>query len=234
VPIVALLAIPLVFRRLLAVSLALVGAFLGFVTISLTMPLGRGANQLGPNVAAGLVGGAVVGALVGVVLDALRPRSEPRDASVAVVGCAMGFGVLGAIVGGFAPSLRGGSPALSVAAIGTIAVGGGIGWLFGATIGWRLARHAPQPGRVQRWILCVAAMGIALFGASIVAAIQARQFGPSIDRITRAERGALPLVAALYCIDVAIAVSTVLAAAARGIVPMAPPTGAGAVARSGS
>jgi hypothetical protein len=146
----------------------------------------------------------------------------------------MGFGVLGAIIGGFAPSFLGGSSGFSVTAIGTIAVGGGIGWLFGATIGWHLARNAPPPGRGQRWILCVAAAGIALFGASIVAAIQAQQFGPSIDRLTRAERGALPLIAALYCIDVAIAVSTLLAVAARGIVPIAPPTGAAALARTGS
>jgi hypothetical protein len=218
VPFVGLLAIPILFRRVLAVSLALVGAFVGFVAISLTMPLGSDAEQLGANVAAGLAGGAVVGALVGAGLGALRPRSQPRDASVIVVGCAMGAGVLGALVGGFGPSLFGGSPDLEVAVLALIAVGGGIGWALGAAVGWRLARSAPSAERLQRWILGVAAVSIALLGASIVAGIQAREFGPSIDWMSRAERDSLPLVAALYCIDVALAVSTLAAVAARGVV----------------
>jgi hypothetical protein len=57
-----------------------------------------------------------------------------------------------------------------------------------------------------------------VFGAGIVAAIQARAFGPSIDWMSRAERDSLPLVAALYCIDVVLAVSTLAAVAARGVV----------------
>ncbi len=219
VPIMALLAIPLLFRRVLVVSLALLGAFLGFIAIGLTMPLGRDAEQLGANVAAGLVVGAVLGALVGVVLGALRPRSQPLDGSVTVVGCAIGLGVMGALIGGFGPSFPGGSPDLNVSVLGTIAVGGGIGWLIGAAIGWRLARGAPSPDRVQRWILVVAAVSIAIFGATIVGAIQARAFGPSMDEMTRLERDSLPTVAALYCINAVLAASTLIAVAARGVVP---------------
>ncbi len=219
VPLVGLLAIPILFRRVLAVSLAMVGAFVGFVAILSTMPLGSDAEQLGANVALGLAGGAVVGAITGVGLDVLRPRSQPRDASVIVVGLAVGLGVLGALIGAFGPALLGAAPDLNVAVLGMVAVGGGIGWSIGAAIGWHLARSAPSPGRFQRWVLAVAAVSIALFGASIVAAIQARAFGPSIDEMTRAERDSLPFVAALYCIDVVLAVSTLVAVAARGVVP---------------
>ena len=217
VPFVALLAIPFLFRRIPVVSGALVGAFVGFVVIMATMPLGSDAEQLGSNLAAGLVGGALVGALVGLVFGVLRPR-PPRDVSVTVVGCALGLGVLGALVGGFGPSVFGAPPDLNVATLGTIAVGGGIGWALGAAIGWRIARGAQAPDRIQRWILLVAAVSMALFGASVVAGIQAQSFGPSIDGMTRAERDALPLVAALYCIDVVLAVSTLVAVAARGII----------------
>jgi hypothetical protein len=218
VPLVALLAIPLLFRRVFVISGALVGAFVGLVVITATMPLGSEAEQLGANTAAGLVGGAGVGALVGLVLGAFRRGSHPRDASVIVVGWALGLGALGALVDGFGPSLFRGSPDLSVPVLGTIAVGGGIGWGIGTAIGWRMARSAPAPERRQRWILAVAAASIALFGAAIVATIQSRAFGPSIDEMTRAERNSLPLIASLYCVDVALAVSTLVAVAAGGIV----------------
>jgi MFS family permease len=230
VPLVAVLAVPIVLRRLPVVSGALIGAFCGGVVISMTMPLGSNAEQLGANVAAGLGGGAVVGALVGLVIGLLRPR--PRDASVIVVGWALGLGVLGALLGGFGPSVLDGPPDLEVGVLGTIAVGGGIGWSIGAAIGWRLARDAPPPQRVQRWILAVAAVSVALFGAGIVATIQSRAFGPSIDSMTRAERNSLPMIAALYCIDVALAVSTMAAVAARGIVSSARPADPAALAHS--
>jgi hypothetical protein len=92
----------------------------------------------------------------------------------------------------------------------TIAVGGGLGWSVGAAIGWRAARSAPPPARAQRWILAVAAASIAVFGAAIVASIQQRSFGPSIEDMTRLERHRLPLIAALYCIDTTIAVLTLV------------------------
>jgi hypothetical protein len=138
---------------------------------------------------------------------------------VIVVGCAMGAGLLGALIGGLGPSvLAGGAPDLEVGVLASIAVGGGIGWAVGAAVGWRLARTSPSPDTFQQWILGAAAVSIALFGATIVAGIQAREFGPSIDWMSRAERDSLPLVAALYCIDVVLAVSTLVAVAARGMV----------------
>jgi hypothetical protein len=181
VPIVGLLAVPLLFRRVLAVSLA------------------------------------AVGALIGLAIGAARSGPEPRDASVIVVGSAIGAGVVGTLIGGFGPALLAGAPPdLNVTVLATVAVGGGVGWATGASIGWRRARTAPAPGAVQRGVLVVAAVSIAIFGAVIVATIQGHRFGPSIDEMTRAERDSLPLIAAVYCIDVAIAVSTLVAVAARG------------------
>jgi hypothetical protein len=106
-----------------------------------------------------------------------------------------------------------------VAVVATVAIGGGIRWAIGAAYGWHRARNAPAPSTAQRWILSIAACSAALFVASIVASIASRSFGPSIDEITRAERDALPLVCALYCVDAALVVSTFAAAAARGIDP---------------
>jgi hypothetical protein len=135
---------------------------------------------------------------------------------VTVVGYALGLGLLGALVGGFAPGILAGQPPdLHVDVLLAIAVGGGLGWSVGAAIGWRAARSAPPPGRAQRWILAVAAASIAVFGAAIVASIQQRSFGPSIEDMTRLERQRLPLIAALYCIDTTIAVLTLVAIAVR-------------------
>jgi hypothetical protein len=217
VPIVAMLTVPLVFRGVPVVIGAMVGSFVGFVVISITMPLGRLAGQLGANTAAGLIGGALTGALVGLVVGALRRRPEPLDASVTIVGWAIGLGLLGALAGGFGPSISGGQPDLEVSVLGTIAVGGVIGWAIGAAVGWRLAQTAPPPARTQRWILIVAAIGVALFGGQTIATIQAHAFGPSIDEIPRADRDALPMIAAPYCVGTALVVSTLVAAAARGV-----------------
>lgn len=112
-----LLAIPLMFRQVLPLCLALLGAFVGLVVTSLAPPLGRNAEQLGPNI---------------------------------------------------------------------------------------------------RVLLAIAAAVIAVVGAGIVASIQARSFGPSIDYLTRRERQQLPFIAALYCIDTTIAVLTLVAVAVRG------------------
>jgi hypothetical protein len=217
VPIVAILAVPLVFRRVPVVSCAMAGAFMGYVVILVTMPLGNDAEHFGANTAAGLIGGAATGALVGLIIGVLWKRSEPLDASVRVVGWAIGLGLLGALIGGFGPSLFGGPPDLDVPVLGTIALGGVIGWVIGAAIGWRLTRTAPLPSRSQRWILVVAAIGFALLGGQTIATIQTHAFGPSIDEMTRADRDALPMIAALYCVGTALAVSTLVAAAARGV-----------------
>jgi len=222
VPIASLLAMPLLFRRIPVVSLAMVGAFVGFVAISLTMPLGSNAEQLGANVALGLVGGAAIGALLGAAVVGWHRRTTPVDASVTVVGYAVGAGLIGALVGGFAPSILARQPPdLNVAVILLVAVGGGLGWSIGAVTGWWAARSAPPPERTQRWVLSVAAAGIALTGASIVASIQDRSFGPSIDGMSRWDRQHLALIAALYCLNTAIAVLTLVAVAVRSSGPPA-------------
>jgi hypothetical protein len=216
VPIVGLLVFPLLFRQILPLTLAMLGSFVGFVATSLVPPLGRNAEQLGANLAVGIVGGAVVGALVGVLIRTVRPPTRARDASVTVVGWAIGLGVLGAIVGGFFPSFFGDPLDLTVEVLRTIAVGGGLGWSVGALVGWRQARAAPTPANLQRWLLSVAAAAIAILGAWIVASIQACAFGPSIDYHSRPDRLQLPLIAGLCCIDTAIAVGTLVAVAVKG------------------
>jgi hypothetical protein len=217
VPIVAMLAIPLLLWRVLPLGLAILGAFVGFVLTLLEPPLGRDAEQFGPNLAVGLVGGAIVGAVVGGLIRILRPPDRPRDASAAVVGWAVGLGVIGALVGGFAPNFRGGSPDLNVEVLGSVAVGGGVGWSVGAIVGRWFARSAPPPGAGQRWLLAIGAAGIAIIGAGIVVSIPAHAFGPSIDEVSRFDRQQLPFIAALYCIDTTIAVLTLVAVAVRGI-----------------
>jgi MFS family permease len=222
VPIVLLLAMPVLFRRVPVISLAMVGAFVGFVAISLTMPLGSYAEQLGANVALGLLGGAALGAILGAAVGRWRRLTPPLDASVKVVGYAVGFGLIGALVAGFAPSVLAWQPPdLDVAVILLVAVGGGLGWSIGAVIGWWSARSAPPPGRTQRWILGAAAAGIASLGADVVASIQQRSFGPSIDEMSRWDRQHLALTAALYCVDTAIVVLTLVAVAVRSSGPPA-------------
>jgi len=58
-------------------------------------------------------------------------------------------------------------------------------------------------------------------GAAIVASIQQRSFGPSIDGMSRWDRQHLALTAALYCLDTTIAVLTLVAVAVRGSGPPA-------------
>jgi hypothetical protein len=222
VPIVSLLVMPILFRRILVVSFAMVGAFVGFVAISLTVPLGSNAEQLGANVALGLLGGAAFGAILGAAVGRSHRRTTPPDASVKVVGYAVGLGLMGALVAGFAPSILARQPPdLDVTVILLVAVGGGLGWSIGAAMGWWAARSASAPGRTQRWLLGVAASGIALTGASVVASIQDRSFGPSIDGMSRWDRQHLALIAALYCLDTTIAVLTLVAVAVRSSGPPA-------------
>jgi hypothetical protein len=217
VPIFALLAIPILLWRVLPLGLALLGAFVGLLAVFVAPPLGRDAEQFGPNLALGLVVGAVVGAVWGALFRVFRPSEHPRDAPATVVGWAVGLGVIGATFGGFVPGLRGGgAPDFNVEVLRTVAIGGGIGWSLGAIIGWWFGRSAPVPETWQRWWLAIGAAGIALFGAGIVASIPAHEFGPSIDEMSRWDRQQLPVIAAMYCIDTTIAVVTLVAVAVRG------------------
>lgn len=214
VPFVALLAIPLALRRTLPLCLALVGSFVGMVFVTLAPPLGRNAEQFGANLALGLAGGAVAGAMIGLLIQSVR-TAPPRDASTIVLGWAIALGIAGAVIGGFGPSVVGGPPDLNIDVLFSIAIGGGLGWAVGARVGWRRAREAPTDA-LQRSLLVIVAIAIVLMGASIVMTILGRQFGPSIDELTRHERHQLPTLAALYAIDTAIAMLTVLVLAVRG------------------
>jgi hypothetical protein len=225
---VALLSIPVLLRRVLVVSGALIGAFVGFVLVlAVFLPFGGAAERLGANIAAGLIGGCVVGALVGFVVVLVRKSRPPLDASVPVVGVALAGGLVGAIIGAFGPSVVvGEAPDLSVFVLLTVSAGGGAGWCAGASLGWRMTRTAPNPNRFQRCVVLVAAVGIALFGVAIVATVYLRQFGPSIDELSKREVARLPLIASIYMLDTVIAVATLAMVAVRNTGERLPPTGA--------
>lgn len=222
VPIVGVLAIPLALRRVLPLSLALVGSFVGLVWVSIAPPLGRNAEQLGPELALGLGVGAAVGLLIGIVIQTSRTGSQ-RDASAIVLGWAIVLGTAGALIGGFGPSLIDGPPDLEIGTLFWIAIAGGLGWIAGTVAGWRVAGSAPMPDALQRTLLVVVAIAIAMFGAMIVVSIVGRQFGPSIDTFSRHDRQHLPILAWLWGLDTAVATLTVLVLALRGSRLMAAP-----------
>ena len=215
VPFVALLAIPLALRRNLPLCFALVGSSVGMILVTLAPPLGRGAEQFGANLAIGVAGGAVAGALIGLLIQSAR-TAPPRGASTIVLGWAIALGIAGAVIGGFGPSVFDGPPDLSIETLFTIAIGGGLGWIVGTLAGWRRAREAPMPDALQRSLLVVAAIAIAMVGATTVITILGHRFGPFIDQLTRHERHQLPTLAALYAVDTGVAMITVLVLAVRG------------------
>jgi hypothetical protein len=209
------IAFGLVFRRVKAVGFAVVGTMVGFIVVMMTMPLGTNAEQLGVNVAVGLVGGALLGGVIGALLDPSEDR-PPRDASVRTVRAAMLGGVAGAIVAGVLPAILDASaPDLTVSIILAVAVGGGLGWALAAVVGWVSSRGAPAPSTRQRWIVAIAAASIVPLGIGIVMSIEARAFGPSIDELSRSDRSLLPLAEAAFAIDTALAVFTLIAVALR-------------------
>ena len=215
VPSVALLAIPLALRRTLPLCFALLGSFVGMVWVTLAPPLGRLAEQFGANLAIGVAGGAVVGALIGLIIQSVR-TAPPRDTSTIVLGWAIAVGVVGAAIGGFGPSVFGGPPDLTIDTLFLIAIVGGLGWIAGTLAGWRRGREAPVPDALQRSLLVLVGIAIAVMGATTVVTILGHQFGPSIDQLTRHERHQLPTLAALYTVDTAVAMITVLVLAVRG------------------
>lgn len=216
VPIVALGAIPLALRRVLPLSLAFVGSFVGFIWVMVAPPLGRDAEQFGPAIAIGLAGGAIAGGVIGLVIGATHTRA-PRDASAIVLAWAVAFGTVGAVIGGLGPSLFDWPPDLEIRTLLSIAIGGGVGWITGTVVGWRRTSSAPLPDAVQRSFLAVAAIAIALMGTAIILTILGHQFGPSIDNVTRHDRARLPSLAILYGVDTLVAIVTVLALSVRGL-----------------
>lgn len=208
-------AFSLVFWRVKAVRFAIVGTMAGFILVSLTMPLGSDAEALGLNIGVGLTAGALLGAVIGALLDPSEGRT-PRDASVRTVGPAMLGGIVGALIGGFAPAILDRSaPDLTVSVILAVAVFGGLGWALAAGVGWMSSQGAPRPSMNQRWIIAIAAASIVPLGVGIVMSIEARDFGPSIDELSRSDRWLLPLAEAAFAIDTALAVFTLIAVALR-------------------
>ena len=208
-------AFSLVFWRVKAVRYAIVGTMAGLIVVSLTMPLGGRAEAFGLTIGIGLVGGALFGAVIGGLLDPSEGR-PPRDASVRTVGPAMAGGIVGALIGGFAPAiLDAAAPDLTVSIILAVAVGGGLGWALAAVVGWVSSRGAPAPSTRQRWIVAIAAASIVPLGVGLVMSIEARAFGPSIDELSRSDRSLLPLAEAAFAIDTALAVLTLIAVAFR-------------------
>ena len=208
-------AFSLVFWRVKAVRYAIVGTMAGLIVVSLTMPLGGRAEAFGLTIGIGLVGGALFGAVIGGLLDPSEGR-PPRDASVRTVGPAMAGGIVGALIGGFAPAiLDAAAPDLTVSIILAVAVGGGLGWALAAVVGWVSSRGAPAPSTRQRWIVAIAAASIVANGVGLVMSIEARAFGPSIDELSRSDRSLLPFAEAAFAIDTALAVLTLIAVAFR-------------------
>ena len=125
-------------------------------------------------------------------------------------------GIVGALIGGFAPAILDASaPDLTVSIILAVAVGGGLGWALAAVVGWVSSRGAPAPSTGQRWIVAIAAASIVPLGVGIVMSIEARDFGPSIDELSRSDRSLLPFAEAAFAIDTALAVFTLIAVALR-------------------
>lgn len=207
-------AFSLVFWKVKALRFAIVGTMAGFILVSLTMPLGTDAEALGLNIGAGLLGGALLGAVIGGLLDPSEDR-PPRDASVRTVGPAMMGGLVGALIGGFLPAILDGSaPDLTMSIILAVAVGG-LGWALAATVGWLSSRRAPPPSTRQRWIVAIAALSLVPLGIGIVMSIEARDFGPSIDKLSRSDRSLLPVAEAAFAIDTVLAVFRLIAVALR-------------------
>ena len=128
---------------------------------------------------------------------------------------ALVLGIAGAVIGGFWPSVLA-APRPRHRILFSIAIGGGLGWVVGTLVGWRLCGRRPMPDTLQRSLLVIIAIAFVMMGAATVMTILGHQFGPSIDELTRHERHQLPTLAALYAVDTAIAVVTVVMLAVRG------------------
>ena len=217
VPIVApLVACALVFRRMPLIPLMIVGGLAGLGLGALAPAVGLEDDWTTVQLFASL-SGLAVGSVAGVeVGDRLRRRG-PRDpdGSLVTVGLAIGLGLAGLLIGGLIPALRRGEPPdLDLDVIVASAIGGGIGWAVGATIGWRRTRGRPPPTTLQRVLLGVMAAAIVLFGVAAANEIRGARFGPAIDDV-RPRNPRLPPIAALVIADAALGGLTLAALAAR-------------------
>jgi hypothetical protein len=217
VPIWFVAALGLVLRRIPWLGLAIVGAFAGYVFVSIAPPVGRNAEQFGANVAVGLIGGALIGALIGAILRSeASTTSEPqRNRSMTVIGVAVASGAAGALILGFGVALaREIPPDLDLITMGAAFTGGGVGWVVGALVSWHATRGTGPPGWSDRSILLSAVLPIAILGVMLASSVRSAEFGPMIDDIGPRNRLLGPL-GALVWIDTAIGIITVLVVALR-------------------
>ena len=217
VPVVApLLAIAAVFRRVPALSVGIAGGLVGLAITAAAFVvddrLGQWLMIEGPLIGIGL--GVVVGAAIGHATS--RNSGMVRDGSLLTVGLAMAFGSLGLIIGGFTPAIvHGAPPDMDIDVIVAATIGGSIGWILGAVIGWVRTADASPPREGQRWVLHLMALTIAFFGFVIGASITSARFGPMIDEIEPGDPRLAPTAAIVYAAT-ALAVLTLVAVAERG------------------
>jgi hypothetical protein len=218
VPIWLVAALAAALRGVPILGFSIVGALAGFVLVSVAPPLGRDAEQFGPNLAVGLTGGAVVGALIGAVHrsgSAATAQRRRRRSKVSVVGIAIVSGVTGLLLLGFGVALvREFPPDVDPVTLGAGLVGGGLGWLTGTLVGWRATRDGDPPNSRERWLLFSAVLPIAIMGALAASSVRDATFGPMMDGVGPRH----PLLARLEAfvwIDTAIGIVTVVAVALR-------------------
>ena len=217
VPIWLVAALGLALRRAPMLGLSIVGAFAGFVLISIAPPLGRNAEEFGSNVAVGLIGGAVAGALIAAAFGSDAPAivTRRRGRSMMVVGVAVASGVAGAVILGFGLALlREVPPDLDLVTFRAALAGGGIGWVAGALVGWRVTRDSRPTRPSERRVLLSAALPIAILGVSLASSVRDAAFGPMIDDVWRHD----PLLGSLEAwvwLDTAIGILTVVVVALR-------------------
>ncbi len=205
-----LIAMALVFRRVPAFSLAIVG---GLVGLAAAVALSLVNVSSGPASLLLVPGGIIVGAFVGWVIAILKVGAPTwvRDASTGTIGPAIFLGSIGLVIGGFAPSLiRESRPDMNPDLLVAAAIAGGAGWSTGAAIGWMRTRDVPPPGTAQRWFLGVLAATIALFGAMIATTLARGLGGPSFDEISPRDPG-FAKAAAVAALDTGLAVLTIVA-----------------------
>jgi hypothetical protein len=217
VPIWFVAVLGLVLRRVPWLGLAIVGAFAGYVFVSIAPPVGRNAEQFGANVAVGLIVGALIGALIGAILRS-KPPTMPerrRDRSMTVIGVAVASGAAGAVILGFGVALlREIPPDLDLITMGAAFAGGGLGWVVGALVSWHATQGTDPPGWSDRSILLSAVLPIAILGVMLASSVRSAEFGPMIDGIGPRNRLLGPL-GALVWIDTAIGIITVVVVALR-------------------
>ena len=200
----SLITTALVFRRVPAFTLAIVGGLIGLAA-AVAVPLINASSW--PASLLLVPGGIIVGAVRGCVI-AVTKRTAPmwvRDASTGMIGPAIALGTIGLVLGGFA-----GGADMSPDVLVSAAIGGGVGWSMGAAIGWERTRDVPAPGTAQRWFLGLLAVTVAILGALIATTVGRGLGGPSFDGVSPRDPG-FAIAAAVLAFDTGLAVLTIVA-----------------------